>query len=345
MKCIGESAKTISDHVKKHLECIKNQEELMNYDQIDKDSKDQLVDFRGNKYKHIFDDKLAKDYCYAGSKRTIVPYVYLKPYRDKIIKHIIESDIKLHIYYRNFNSSQGVVLNFLGPIINTKYESEFSEYVFGIKDGQFEIEHVMEDRGSDSKSSSEIDFTIRAGETLHFFEAKYTEQGFGRVSISNKNKKYDTDKYRDKWFGRNESLKINNGRVCVHYNRLVSDNIMKHIPFDDKEQNNRDTFTKNYQLIRNLYNTVYSYQNNQIRKRHSIGRMHVIVLKDNKTHCREFNRFSGLVKDKSIVNESSYLTWQSLCEKAIQFASSKDDGDLKYHYELFKKVFLDYDKR
>lgn len=347
MKCKGMGAKKINEIVKEHLVEVKNQEDLMGYESTDIKLKSEPVEFRGNYYKHIFSDKLAKEYKNVGTKRWIVPYVYLEPYRKDIINHIFKADINLHIYYRNFNSSQGVVLNFLGPIINTSYERKFSEHVFGIENGKFKIEHQMDDKGSHSKNSSEIDFTITDGESLYLFEAKYTEQGFGRASISKEAKKYDTDKYKDKWFGSNDSKKINHGRTSVKYNQLVCDGILKDIPFDNESnesKENKETFIKNYQLIRNLYNTVYFYEDNCIKKRDAIGKMHVVVLEDNLTHCREFGRFSDLVIDHKIVNGCSYLTWQTLCEKAILFASNNNDEKLEHHYNLFKQVFLDYEK-
>lgn len=344
----GKSVQTITKNVKLHLSQIKLDQEVMAYDENHLKLMHEKGVFRKRQHAHIFNKKLiVKKQATNNKTKDIVPYVYLKPYRKEIIEHVINNDIKLHTYYRHFNSSQGLVLNFLAPIINTDYEQDFISTVFGFSNGQLKIEDRMHDRGSHAKSASEIDFTIKSHGVLHLFEAKYTEQEFGKAKINIDSDTALINKYKDKWFGSNLTQKINHRRLFVQYNLLVENNILKDMPFSPFDQDacdygHHETFIGQYQLIRNLYNTFFETVNRTIVLRKNPGFMHVVTLENNETHKQIFNRFKALVSE-AYKHHVIYLEWQDLCAKAIDFAEKQCNATLLEHYVLFKKVFLEYD--
>ena len=300
--------------------------------------------FRNNKYDHIFCDELCQTkiggdyYC---------EYSYLPPFRNEIINYLKENKnrIKLHKGQKHLNSSQGLVINFLVPIIVLDLQEEFTKFVFDHK-GIITIEHTMKDDGG-TKRGTEVDFSILGKDnTLHIYEAKFTESNFGKVSIDNENLNYDIQKYRAKWFGtsypeNNPTINASSDKVIYSFVTLLFKN--KNIVCDRYNENNilersnKFTYFDNYQLVRNLYNTYFELKNGDIKKRDNIGSMNVLISMYNKTQKNEFNRFKKQLNN--IVNVNLNF-WETICDKAIEF--SKDIPKLFEHYKLFKEVFLGF---
>ncbi len=333
------NSKKFNELVYQHLSKIKS-ENILVYDEKHIKYKNMPYMYNEKPKYYIFPNEVCDFY---HQNKICSKYSYLPTYRNDIIQYLKENTrIELHKGQRHLNSSQGIVLNFLVPIIVENLECEFTKEVFGIE-GNITIEHTMEDDGGTGRGT-EVDFSILEGDKLHLFEAKFTESNFGTVSINTKNKEYDINKYRAKWNGTSYGM-INQSSKIVCYSKVEKyfkeltcdryDNDNKLLP-----KSNQFTYFDSYQLIRNFYNTLFKLHENQIVKRNNIGTMNVLISERHQTQTQEFLHFKKQLVDNRLV-QLNY--WESLCERAILFSENQQNSKLKEHYQLFKEVFLDFE--
>lgn len=275
--------------------------------------------FRKVKHSHILHDEL----CSGFKNNKHSKFVYLSTYREKIVTLIKKEKIKLHTYQKHLNSSQNLTINFFAPLIIEQMEGS-SKNIFGINNiKEIQIEAPMNDSGG-GRSRSEIDSLLRDKEgRLHLFEIKYTESGFGKAK--------DEEKYKAKWKGtENKKHRLNlNKEKRVEYRRVTE---------LFKENIDYNFFIKNYQLIRNLYNTFFHIKNGNIVKRDKLGSMNCVFSEKNETQNREFLNFKYKLLDKyQDIVRSHY--WEDITDKSIK--EFKEKNLLKEHYKKLKKIYID----
>ena len=152
------------------------------------------------------------------------------------------------------------------------------------------------------------------------------ENSFGKVK--------NESKYESKWLGiPNEKHNLNMTNTKVQYNKVI-------------ELFNEDTidyefFLKNYQLVRNLYNTFFELKNNVIVKKENIGTMNCIVSKRNNTQYKEFVEFRKNIKIKYF-NRVNIYYWEDINQDALKISEKYQNKKLKDHYEKFQKVYLNF---
>lgn len=333
------TASKFKDNVYHHLGNIK-QTSVLEYDEVHCNYRFVKGIYRNNLYDHVLSKKLS---TFKIGNKFFSKYAYLPIFRDDIVNYLLQNknNIVLHSGQRHLNSSQGLVINFLVPIISKGLDSSFTEYVFGHK-GKLKIEHDMTDDGG-SKKGTEVDFTItEESGKLHIFEAKYTEVSFGKASIRLGNLENDLNKYRAKWYGTSYGV-INSSNRLVKYS--LTSGFFKNIKcdkynlrnFKDKSDKSFNYFD-NYQLIRNLYNTHFILNGNSIIKRKKIGTINVLISSRHLTHYNEIRKFNNNLKDKYLV-KINFL--EDICDKAIQFSQIINNDKLAKHYQQFKEVFLE----
>lgn len=340
--------------IKEHLGYIK-ESDVLQYSETDRKCRLLYGPFNSKGtivyHSHIFcNDLLSSPSEFGKIRGSYTKYSYLPSFREIIVNYIKDQNIKLHICQRQLNSSQGLVLNFLVPIINN-FQKDFTEKVFGIR-GKIKIEQAMTD-GNIQPTSVDFIITEEDEKTVHLFEAKYTEQEFGTASISGKNperKEYDIQKYIKKWNG---DFYEDNKHQPIKYNKV--EDMFEGIIIHRYDKNNNKkrisknyspfTFFDNYQLIRNLYNTYYyvNKKNNTIYKRNKIGSMNVLIPGNHAKLNNEINEFRNALKNEYKNNVKLHY-WEEIVIKAISFFENYpledfETAKLTNYYKLFQSVF------
>ncbi|MCS5422307.1 MULTISPECIES: PGN_0703 family putative restriction endonuclease [Psychrilyobacter] len=283
----------------------------------------EFIIYNGEKYDYILSDKL----CVGFNDNKYSEIVYFDTYRKEILELIKSEKIKLHNFQKHLNSSQSMAINFFLPIKIEKNEKDMCEFIFGIKDiVSLKLEVSMNDSGG-GESQTEVDCLLTENKGIqHLFEIKYTENSFGKVK--------NESKYESKWFGiPNEKHNLNMTNTKVQYDKVI-------------ELFNEDTvdyefFLKNYQLVRNLYNTFFELKNNVIVKKENIGTMNCIISKRNDTQYKEFIKFRKNIKIEYF-NKINLYYWEDVNQSILKISEKYQNKKLKDHYERFQKIYLDF---
>jgi hypothetical protein len=275
------------------------------------------------KYPHILADEL----CVGVDNSSHSKYVYFDIYRNEIINMIKSENIKLHRFQKNLNSSQSMALNYFLPIIIENKEKDFGKFIFGLNNiEKIELEVSMEDSGGRS-SQTEVDCIFEEKNGIkHLFEIKYTENGFGKA----KNGK----KYMAKWEGiKCENNTLNLGDKKVKYSQIMD--------LFNKNTIDYNFFLKNYQLVRNLYNTFFELKNGEIIKKDKIGTMSCIFSKRNLTQYKEFIEFKKNLKIE-YYDKINIFYWEDIVNKSIRLSKEYKSLKLKKYFEKFNKFYLEF---
>jgi hypothetical protein len=281
--------------------------------------------FNNAGYSHILSTPL----CTGFSNSKYSKYTYFDTYRDEIVNQINTDGIKLHRYQKNLNSSQGVALNFFLPIEIESRANEMCKFIFGIEDiKKINLEVSMNDSGG-GVSQTEVDCILTEENGMkHLFEIKYTETGFGRIK--------DEPKYKAKWDGSmNQKSNLNINQIKVKYSEVLE-------LFDDNTID-YEFFLKNYQLVRNLYNTFFKYNEKKgaIERIENPGTMNCIFSKRNNDQYKEFMEFKKNLK-RFYYKKLNLYYWEDVTEKAIKVTEKYRNTRLNEHYKKFKEFYLEF---
>jgi len=198
--------------------------------------------------------------------------------------------IKLHQYFHHLNSSQAMCLNFFYPLIKEKKLDTVLSAI-GLKNEAINYDSACFEKESDvekNRRATSFDFYFEtlSGKRI-FFEIKYTEQEFGKAKNDNE--------HREK------------------YESVYS----KHCSSINNDYCNRDSFLKNYQLMRNVIHVsekdyvvfVYPIGNKKIKQQAEFAK-HVIVKPEFQSHviCLTWEHLLRVVDDS--VMKSDNMTKQ-----------------------------------
>jgi len=221
----------------------------------------------------------------------------LSTYRDSFCKSNYNS-IKLHSDFHHLNSSQAMCINLFYPLIKEK-KLDIIIKALNLYNDSVDYNSVRFEKDSDIEQQSRptsFDFYFRTkkGKKIHF-EIKYTEQEFGRA----KPDKEHIDKYESIY---KNSCSAINSDYC-----------------------NRDSFLRNYQLMRNLIHLsdnsyvvfIYPVNNKKIKKQAEFAK----------------SNFVKFDFQQNVIN----LTWEQL----MGFVDSNiaDSKDLIFHMSEFKDKY------
>lgn len=279
--------------------------------------------YNGEKYDHILSDKL----CVGFNNNKYSEIVYFDTYRKEILGLIKSEKIKLHNSQKHLNSSQSMAINFFSPIKIEKNEKDMCEFIFGIKDiVSLKLEASMNDSGGGT-SQTEVDCLLTENNgTQHLFEIKYTENIFGNTG--------NEPKYESKWLGTsNKKHNLNMTNTKVQYNKVIE--------LFNENTIDYEFFLKNYQLVRNLYNTFFELKNNVIVKKENIGSMNCIISKRNDTQYKKIIEFRKNIKIEYF-NKVNIYYWEDINQGALKISEKYPQKKIKDHYERFQKVYLDF---
>ena len=157
-------------------------------------------------------------------------------YRSSISKNIEDQKVKLHTYFHHLNSSQAMGLNFFCPFLTDLLLKDVLISVINDLGSKplinqsnpisFLFEYIStKDNGYAGQNPTNFDLCVVQDDVKVFFEIKYCEDGFGKVSKND---------YKSHW---------------DKYQRMYKGLASKVI--QDKF-NNPEFFLTNYQLMRNL---------------------------------------------------------------------------------------------
>lgn len=336
--------------VKEHLSLKKLQLKQTLYSDLSKPMMDKLVE--QGEYKHDGETL----YC-NNVLNSEVPdykkYVYLPQYRDYIYS-VLSNDFTLHPFSHHLNSSQSMIVNFLAPIkyhaltYNTSkfdIEKEFTKAVFGIS-GEITIGHAM-NNACDERVFPETDFTItESNGTLNLFQVKYTEPYKAMTELN-------FEKYgEDELYGEpNEKFGLNLDGVTIQFDKIFDF-------YEDKPEDEVFEFTKEHQLIRNLYNTIFEIDEKKgLIKRTKPSKFAVINSHSNKAHVKHFERFRNRLtlesQEQYMLNTDTttspgYLSWEELVKQAVNFLNTnkeviaEDYDELIEYYTQFNDFYLGF---
>ncbi len=314
---------TFNEKVKEHLSKLEVKKELG----FTKEPKkipclNEKGKYRNETYGYILSDSFLGDLKDPRHSK----YSYIENYREEIIDRIEGDNIKLHMYQKHLNSSQSMAINFFYPIKIEGVENSFYSDTFGLiaKNLEITLEKSMDDSGG-GVSQTEVDCLIETKGIKHLFEIKYTENTFGNVK--------DEAKYRAKWEGTKDKtsrLNLTKGKK-VQYNKVSE-------LFEDIDY---EFYLKNYQLVRNLYNTFFECRDGLIHRRSEVGSMNCIFSNRNDTQLKEFLHFKNKLK-LEYQDKVNFYSWETLVNKMIDYSKINGNEKLKRHYEKFRSIYLDF---
>lgn len=224
----------------------------------------------------------------------------IENYREDLSKFIEVEKIHLHQDFHHLNSSQAVCLNFFYPLIAEKQLRLLLEILH--------LENEIPDSYKFEKElcrteGTKFDFylELKSGRKL-FFEIKYTEDGFGKVTDSNKYRNKYEDVYKAKL-----SEKIRPG--ISPYEALI----------------------KNYQLLRNI-----SYVD---EKKEDL--LIIICPQDNSKLQKEYENVLSNVVVTTLHKNIRFFTWEAMLNdlESLIF-SSNGPKRLNEHYAEFRKKYF-----
>lgn len=240
-----------------------------------------------------------KRYPYILDGRDYTLLNFLPAFKNTLRQHIVSSDIKLHTDAHHLNSSQIMCMNFFFPLMQEKKLS----YVLHLlnaeewlePNGQFE--KISEIDGG-QRGATNFDFYIESakGEKA-YFEIKYTEGDFGTAK--------DDKSHNDKW----EQI----------YKELIEKS-----PILIKEKIDKDTFFKNYQLLRNMVHVKDAKKD------------YVVFLVPKETLYERAEQFINEVVKSEAKNHVRVLCWEEV------FDTVKNDPQLADYYAEFEKKYLKF---
>ena len=241
-----------------------------------------------------------KRYPYILDNRDKTLLNFLPGFREALRNHIVSSKIKLHTDAHHLNSSQIMCMNFFFPLMQEKKLS----YVLNLLDehgdwleptGQFE--KISEIDGG-QRGATNFDFYIESSNREKaYFEIKYTEGDFGTAK--------DDKRHNDKW----EHI----------YKALIENS-----PILKKEKVDKDTFFKNYQLLRNMVHIKDAKTD------------YVVFLVPMETLYERAEKFINEVVKSEALNHVRVISWKQA------FDAVKNDPQLADHYAEFEKKYLNF---
>lgn len=241
-----------------------------------------------------------KRYPYILDNRDKTLLNFLPAFREALRNHIVSSKIKLHTDAHHLNSSQIMCMNFFFPLIK---EGKLG-YIINMLDangewleptGQFE--KISEIDGG-QRGATNFDFYIEAANRKKaYFEIKYTEGDFGTAK--------DDKSHNEKW----EHI----------YKELIENS-----PILKKEKIDKDTFFKNYQLLRNMVHIKDAKTD------------YVVFLVPKETLYEKAETFIKKVVKSEALDHVRVLCWEEV------FDAVKNDPQLADYYAEFEKKYLKY---
>lgn len=225
----------------------------------------------------------------------------LPNYRKELIDYIEEENIHLHKDFHHLNSSQAVCLNFFYPLIVENATHLFLELFHldkePIRKCKFE---VVKDRSEGTNFDYYIQ--LKSGRQL-FFEIKYSENGFGKVS--------DSRRYRQKY----EEI----------YHQRLAGKLKDGIP-------QYETLIKNYQLLRNISYVDAEEKNLLI----------MICPKENKKLYQEYANMINNAIEPSLHNKIHFITWGEMLSFIKRKLENNPHipSKLLEHYDLFEEKYI-----
>ncbi|RNF39607.1 PGN_0703 family putative restriction endonuclease [Planococcus salinus] len=226
---------------------------------------------------------------------------FLSSYRTEIVKYITEEKVKLHQYFHHLNSSQAVCFNFFYPLIA---EGQLPLLLKALQLSGEEVEAYKFEKNMPGKERTNFDFylKLKSGKEV-LFEVKYTENGFGKATDSERYQKQYRNVYRQMLAG-----KIQSG--VSEYHALI----------------------KNYQLLRNI-----AYVDSGGEKQ-----LILIGPKNNKKLHKEYENAMRDIITPELRKSIQMITWESLVERVkIQLMSNVNmHGKLADHYQEFQEKYF-----
>lgn len=228
---------------------------------------------------------------------------FLETYRTELIEYINESKspIKLHKDFHHLNSSQAACLNFFFPFIFEKQHQLFLD-LFSL--GHDRIKNIEFEKIINPQERTNFDLYVKleSGRQI-FFEVKYTEDGFGKVT----NDPTYLKKYQEIYKARLE------GKII--------DGIPQY-----------ETLIKNYQLLRNI-----SYLDSK-----SEDMLFIICPEDNVILHREYENVINNVIEPELRSNISLITWETIVTKLMTILENSPNIPWRFleHYSLFKKKYI-----
>jgi hypothetical protein len=224
----------------------------------------------------------------------------LTNYREGLSDYILTKNIHLHKDFHHLNSSQAVCLNFFYPMIADNQINLLLELLH--------LENEVVERCEFEKiipnaDGTNFDFYIQLQSGKHiFFEIKYTEDGFGKVT--------DNLKYQQKYDG-------------VYRNRLAG-KIRAGVP-------EYQTLIDNYQLLRNISYVDASRDDLLI----------IICPRENLKLHREYDYVINNIIEPRLHDKIRMITWETLLfglRDNLKFASNVPNRFVE-HYGMFEEKY------
>jgi len=245
--------------------------------------------FKGKEYSHI----LPEEY----KEKNFLPTIK-KP-----------SNIKMHQYYYHLNSSQIMCINFFEKILNTNYLLDLIKDILELKiDENVTIKKAEFEKEINTKERTNFDFYIELSNGIKiFWEIKYTENGFGKISTEGPQ---GFENYSEKF-------------EKVYRDHLKESLYLKEI--GEKE------FYKNYQINRNI-----SYIKNKNE--------YVIFLIpfENETLLKQANAILYASNESKIYKNVFLVDWRDIYNRLLNILKNTSSEDVKKHYDEFFKKYLSF---
>lgn len=287
--------------------------------------------YKNKEYGHIINvDEISK------KEDIIKKYNFIDDYTRKVFEM---QKVELHTYANHLNSSQVMCINFFSHLLfkeNGHFVSDekreklknLLEIILNVKlPDVFTISERSGFEKKDMESSENTTFDlyieIESPECEHkikiYFEIKYTEDGFGKIS---KDKSLDVSR-------------INNYNG-VYYKMFKESLYYKNLKINkieniEKEKFYFNEFVKHYQLYRNVL---------RIKNENE----YVIFLYpfESDVFNNEVNEFSTYAVTEGIVLKNvRCIDWHDICNKVK--CLYKDDESIVKYYNSFSKKYLDCD--
>lgn len=222
----------------------------------------------------------------------------LSIYRGELKDYISAQNIHLHQDFHHMNSSQAACLNFFFPMLKENRIDLLLE-LLGLN--QEEVVTAEFEKVVCQREGTNFDFYIEleTGRRL-FFEIKFTEDGFGKVSDHPKYRKKYEEIYQNTLEGKTK-------RDVDMYSTLIS----------------------NYQLMRNI-----SYVDGN---RDDL--LIVICPENNKKLRKEFDIVMGGIVSPHLHNKISFITWEWMLSKILEKPGPMNDR-FNEHYTHFADKYI-----
>jgi hypothetical protein len=276
------------------------------------------------------DEKMVSYEAYR--KLTIYPNIFLQPYREKIID-MIKLKGEIISIPNAYSSKWAIIFNLIGPIIDTKLEREFAQYVFNV-DGEFDFQHRLTPI-SKNTFTHRFDFTLtEPSGKVHLFETKYFDSELyqpSQLSVKMKN-----------------DIKLMNGylndkptkRNYQRFDYRVTNRFMNKLVFMHNTENPKSTisFLNHHWIIKCLFESLFTCDGMNIELREETLPLTIIIAKNDLKLELAIQKVNEHIK-KSYQVKTKVMYFENIIEKAIVFAAKINNQMLLNHYQVMNLIY------